>query len=434
MKQLFLRIYLGMLATLILSAFVMNLLIVHEWKLDLINEHSQYIESMHPRIVATLQVSPPDRWRELLDEWEEITDYGLEMQTLSDTVGRDGQHVTPQSDSLVIDSTVNYITEYQYLWATYRIPGTDQALSYTYESSESVGYQVSVIVGWIVLITAIAIVTYFLIRPIYRATQALSVSAAQYAQGALHERVEVSGRGPFAELGRQFNRMAEDIQKRIEEQRVMTHAIPHELKTPITRLRLALDMAATKDDLESIRELLVEMDTDLDDLDGLTTQLLALAKITYSDQPIELKPIRVADIIEAEMENLRPLRPDLKMTLRGDTQLYSRGDEDLLARAFHNLLANGQRYAKQGVAIELGLEDQNVVITVDDDGPGIPEVQRMEIFTPFARLDHSRTRNTGGTGLGLAIVRQSVERQQGSIEVGDSPQGGTRFLLRFPSA
>jgi signal transduction histidine kinase len=412
----------------------MNVLSIREWERDLIAEHEEYIELLHPRIVGTLQVSASSRWRELLDEWEVITEYELELVSASDIAGQSSQKITPEADSLVVESEVDYVTEYVYIRAAYGIPGTDLTLHYSLEYSESAAYQISIIVGWIVLITVIAIVTYFLTRPIYEATQALSTSAKHYARGALHERVEVSGRGLFADLGRQFNRMAEDIQKRIEEQRVMTHAIPHELKTPITRLRLALDMAATKGDLESVRELLAEMDTDLDDLVGLTDQLLVLAKTTYSDQPIELKSVRIADVVEAEIESLRPLRPDLKMTLHGDRRLHGRGNGDLLARIFHNLLANGQRYAKQGVEIELGLEDENVIITVDDDGPGIPVNQREDIFIPFARLDRSRARTTGGTGLGLAIVRQSVERQQGSLEVGDSPQGGARFVLRFPSA
>jgi signal transduction histidine kinase len=176
------------------------------------------------------------------------------------------------------------------------------------------------------------------------------------------------------------------------------------------------------------------MDSDLDDLSELTDQILTLAKITHGDQPIELKPILVADIIQAEMENLPPLRPDLNITLHGNMQPRCRGNEDLLARIFRNLLLDGQRYAKQRVSIEMRLEGQNVAISIDDDGPGIPVEHREEIFTPFARLDRSRARNTGGIGLGLAIVRKSVERLDGSIGVLDSPQGGARFVLQLPSA
>ena len=109
--------------------------------------------------------------------------------------------------------------------------------------------------------------------------------------------------------------------------------------------------------------------------------------------------------------------------------LHCYGHKDHLSRVFHNLLTNGQRYTVQMVNIDLGVEADTVLITVDDDGPGIPADQREQVFLPFARLDSSRTRQTGGFGLGLAIVRQSVEKQRGSIVADVSPQGGARFVV-----
>jgi signal transduction histidine kinase len=111
-----------------------------------------------------------------------------------------------------------------------------------------------------------------------------------------------------------------------------------------------------------------------------------------------------------------------------------RGSAAQLGRAVRNLVDNAARHAQHGVSIGLARDDGQVVLVVDDDGPGVPAAERDRIFERFTRLDESRARDAGGVGLGLSMVRAIVERHAGTVTVDDAPGGGARFVVRLPAA
>ncbi|MCZ6614639.1 MAG: hypothetical protein O6920_02505, partial [Chloroflexi bacterium] len=152
-------------------------------------------------------------------------------------------------------------------------------------------------------------------------------------EGRLEARVEVKGTGGLARLSAQFNRMAAEIQSRIHQQEVMTTAISHELKTPLTRLRLALDMALASEDPAQAREMLVEMDQDLDDLDELTAELLTLAKLTYSGETLELHRVALKEIFGRLIPKLAGLEPRVAFSLEGATGAHCLGHAQPSQRA-----------------------------------------------------------------------------------------------------
>jgi len=424
-RKLFLRIYLGTLLALLVGLVSAELLLTHPYNVLQKNEHRDYIGIVHPLIVEQLEASPAEQWRGILDRWEGITEYELSLST-----SLEPREVGASPTELEIEFSSNYLTDY--LSSFVPVSGTNQTLHYYQESTWEATYLLMEYLSQVIVFAAIAIMTYLLIRPLYRSTQELSATAKQFAQGNLSERVSVRGNGPFAELSRQFNRMASEIQQKIAEQKITTDAISHELKTPMTRLRLALDMARASDDETEVRELLEKMDEDLNDMNGLSSQLLTLAKLTYKSETPDFEKVLVANLIEREIIKISDFKPQVDLSLVGDRSLSIQGHEVSLALLFHNLLINAQRYATQAVRVEMKAENDVLVVSVEDDGPGIPIEKREDVFAPFSRIDGSRNRSTGGYGLGLAIVLQSVEEHGGSVRIDESPLGGALFTLRLP--
>ena len=296
-------------------------------------------------------------------------------------------------------------------------------------------YMAALALGYVITFSIMAAATYVVLRPLIRSTHELTSTVEAYAEGRLDARAPVvKGTGPLSRLSTQFNRMAAEIQHRIQEQEVMTTAISHELKTPLTRLRLALDMALGSKDEAKRTEMLATMDRGLDNLDALTAELLSLAKLTYGSEPLEVHRVALAEIFLRVVPTLEDVVPQVKLTLGGAAHAECLGHDEHLIRAFSNLLINGKRYAHSAVKVEVREHEHEVVVWVDDDGAGVPRERRKEVFMPFARLDPSRNRETGGLGLGLAIAKQSLEVQGGTVHVEDSPMGGARFVVRLVKA
>lgn len=425
MKKLFLRIYLGTLLALFVGLVMAELSLTWPYNDIEREQHDDYLQIVHPLIVDDLIASTADQRRGVLDRWQSVTYYELSLSE-----GRELHPADASARDLEIEFSSNFLTDY--MSSSIPVPGTNQTLHYSIETSWEASTLLTNLLGQIIVICAIAIVTYLVIRPLYASMQKLSATAQQFAQGNLNERVSGKDDGPFAELSHQFNRMADDIQRKIAEQKIMTDAISHELKTPMTRLRLALDMARASGNEAEVRELLEKMDEDLDDMDGLSNQLLTLAKLTYKTESPSYEKVFIAHLIEQEIDKVRSIQPGIDLSLIGDRSLAIEANEVSLTLLFHNLLTNAQRYATQAVRVEIKAEDDALVVRVEDDGPGIPVENREDVFAPFARLDGSRNRSTGGYGLGLAIVRQSAEGHGGSVLIDDSPLGGARITLRLP--
>jgi signal transduction histidine kinase len=139
-------------------------------------------------------------------------------------------------------------------------------------------------------------------------------------------------------------------------------------------------------------------------------------------------PVDLDDLLFAEADRLRSAT-NLTIGTAGVSAGQVRGDEAALARMIHNLADNAARHARTAIAFGLTESDGTVVLTVSDDGPGIPPADRFRVFDRFVRLDSARSRDTGGAGLGLAIVAEVIERHHGTIRI----TGGSTFEARFPS-
>lgn len=272
----------------------------------------------------------------------------------------------------------------------------------------------------------------------WRDIRRLQDAARAFGAGKLSTRVKLSGKkSNIHELSRQFNDMAERIEASIKQQREMMHGISHELKTPLARLEFGLALLAEPDETGRMRERRDALRRDVRELDELVTELLTIGRLEQGASELAPMEVVVDALIDSVAGNVANDVADRGITL--DVSAFGAPathvcDPKLVARALLNLIRNGARYASHKVLLAAaGDASGALVLSVDDDGPGIPAAERARVFEPFQRLDSSRDRQTGGFGLGLAIVRRVAQVHGGDVRLEDSPLGGARFVITLPA-
>lgn len=272
-------------------------------------------------------------------------------------------------------------------------------------------------VGTSLILLAIAII--FLrnqIRPIRR----LAAAVDRFGKGQTEdEEFRVSGAAEVRLVGMAFNRMRERISRQIRQRTDMLSGVSHDLRTPLTRMRLQLEMLSDQTAVEELKGDLLEMENMIDGY-------LTFARGEGDEPPIVTN---VSALIESTVAGWQRNGTRIDCHIESHLELPVRSDA--LRRCLDNLISNASRYAKH-VWVSAGKRNDSIEITVDDDGPGIPEDKRQDVFRPFWRLDESRNPETGGTGLGLAIARDVARGHGGDIMLQQSPHGGLRARIYLP--
>lgn len=297
---------------------------------------------------------------------------------------------------------------------------------------------------WLVLIALlglcfIGLVVYLLVRRLERRVLALEAAATLIAQGSLQTRVPTEGSDSVGRLAAAFNSMAEHLQRSLMIQRELVRAVSHELRTPVARLRFGLEMVSDATTAEARLKYMRGMDSDIQDLDKLVDEMLTYARLEQGAPTLNFQRIDLEALIDQVIAELAPLRADVRVS-RGESITAAEGETAwveaeprYMHRALQNLVSNAMRHAETQVSISYRLGAQRCRIDVDDDGPGVPEDAWEQIFTPFMRIDDSRTRASGGHGLGLSIVRRIINWHEGRALIGRSESlGGACFSLSWP--
>lgn len=259
----------------------------------------------------------------------------------------------------------------------------------------------------------------FLVRritvPLARAAQA----ARQVGAGELPEPLPETGPAELAELARRFNRMAAEVRELLDNRTTLLAGISHDLRTPMTRLQLNLEMLRDAPSAARIDRAA----GDLADMNKLISGYLALARTT---QPEARTRFDLAGLLEE-------IAADAGVEWSAAAPCEVEAGRLALRQIVSNLIQNAQRYGG-GTAIELALEctDKRVRVIVRDSGTGIPDDQLDKVFRPFYRLETSRSQTTGGTGLGLAIVRQLAESNGWKVSLANRTEGGLEAVLALP--
>lgn len=272
------------------------------------------------------------------------------------------------------------------------------------------------LIGTAVLVFGIA---FLFMKNQVRSIERLSRASELMGRGHMNFSFKPSGATEVKQAGYSFILMKNRIQRYLKERTDMLAGVSHDLRTPLTRMKLQLSMMEQD---ENVRDL----QSDIEEMEKMLTGYLSFAKGEGKEAP---EPIVLNLLIEDIVQKLK--KTGQKIDLHTEQKIEILGRSADLTRAITNILTNAGRYATYA-QVNLGIRDKMATITIDDNGPGIPEGKRKDVFKAFYRLESSRNKETGGVGLGMTITRDIVLSHGGDVILKSSPLKGLRVVISLP--
>ncbi len=299
---------------------------------------------------------------------------------------------------------------------------------------------ITLVCGMLILVIGALVTARWIVRPIDRLTR----TAHAFGSGELHARSRLERSDEIGELGHRFDEMADRIERLMVTEKELLANVAHELRTPLSRIGVALDLAG-EGDAEAARASLAEIAVDISELELIVDDILtamrfeiAAGKGPSSQLPLRRTRITPVAVVDAAAQRMRSRHPSRPLGLEVATDLPEiDADPVLFRRVLDNLLENAHKYTPEKAApitLSAARAGAHIVFEVRDPGIGITTEDLPNIFTAFFRTERSRSRETGGVGLGLTLAKRIVEAHGGSIEVESQRGSGTTMRVSVPSA
>ncbi len=287
------------------------------------------------------------------------------------------------------------------------------------------------IIGLPLLVAVVALTTWFAVGRALAPVEAIRREVDAISAAQLHRRVpQPKADDEIGRLAATMNRMLERLESARNSQRRFVSDASHELRSPITVIRQHAEVALAHPDRVTAAELAEVVLAEQQRMQRLVEDLLLLARAD-EHVPLARAAVDLDDLAFEEGHRLRSTTSK-QVDTSGVSAARVQGDAEALRRMFRNVGENAARHASSRVDITLVERGDEVVLTVDDDGPGIPESERVRVLQRFVRLDEARSRDEGGSGLGLSIVDEVVRAHGGSVSIEQSPLGGARIQITLP--
>lgn len=269
-------------------------------------------------------------------------------------------------------------------------------------------------------------------------------AARELAHGNLSTRVSEGssvlskgGQDEFQAMIHDFNHMAERLESLVAAHKLLLRDVSHELRSPLARLSVALELAREDAAVGGRTEHLDRIERETERLNQLINQLLTLSSMESIDRPQNRAPISLNDLLNDVIADAayEAQQHGCSVASSLHAECIVLGDRELLHRAVENVVRNAIRYTSPGTTVEISLSafiadfERTAVIEVRDHGPGIPESELKHVFRPFYRVDPARSRITGGFGVGLAITERAIKLHSGRLEIENQPGAGTRLRI-----
>ena len=309
----------------------------------------------------------------------------------------------------------------------------DQALLVSFPLSQGQRLNFSTVMplayapGWertVAMTGSFVIATIFLsfwaVRKLSAPLHRFAAAACAFAHNVHAPALPETGPSEVRDAARAFNDMQRQVRKLVENRAQMLSAISHDLRTPLTTVRLRAEKVAEP-------ELRTKMLAALGEMDAMLSSTLAFAREGCENE--ETCMTNVGSLVAAICEDMADIGHDVTCAVDGETLAPCR--PIALKRALTNLINNAVKYGR-GARTRVRASGNGVEITIEDEGPGIPESEMERIFLPFYRLEASRSRDTGGIGLGMAIAKMVIDSHGGSIRLSSRAEGGLRVQVRLP--
>ena len=296
------------------------------------------------------------------------------------------------------------------------------------------------LLGWrlLVLLLVTAAACFWLARSLTAPIRSLRQATRQFAAGDLSTRVaaQVKGKNELAGLASDFDEMAGKIEILIDGQKRLLRDISHELRSPLARLGVALELSRQDSNPEARQKALNRIELEAQRMNEMIGQLLSLTRLEsgateFPQVEFDLAALLLRVVQDADFEARNRQR---QVVYLGPETLVMSGYEELLARALENVIRNGINYTavETQVDVELTRQAGAILIRITDQGPGVPDAALVKLFEPFYRVADARDRQSGGCGIGLAIAEQAIRLHGGSIRASNRAEGGLLVEISLP--
>lgn len=272
------------------------------------------------------------------------------------------------------------------------------------------------------VIGLVILLCYLLARQLTQPLRRLQAALDRFGRGDFSARAGSDRKDELGDLSRAFDQMADRIQTLLTAERRLLRDISHELRSPLARLGVAIELARSGSDREKALD---RIQKEADRLNQLVGELLQVTRAEGDPSSLVFETVDLNLLIEdvASDAALEAKARGVSVSVSAQDQVTIEGNPELLRRAIENVVRNAIRYAPEGTSVQITLEKAPVTIKVRDYGPGVPEEELGRIFEPFYRVEGDRSRGGGGAGLGLAIARRAVDLHHGSIQARNAEPG-----------
>lgn len=284
----------------------------------------------------------------------------------------------------------------------------------------------------------VGLLSFFCASFISRPLKELMKIVQRVTNGQLDQKVDIKGKDEIAELGNAFNHMTDQLERVEHSRQEFVSNVSHELKTPLSSIKVLTESLIFQDNVpvEMYKEFFMDINSEVDRLNNIITDLLTLVKLDRKEIPMNIKTTSLNEMTQAILKRLIPLakKKDIKLIYQSHKEIQVDIDEVKLTLAISNLIENAIKYTPEGGEVKVILQSdlQDAFITVQDTGIGIAKDEQSKIFERFYRTDKTRNRETGGTGLGLSITYRTIIMHNGSIQVESEEGVGSTFIVQIP--
>ncbi len=345
--------------------------------------------------------------------------------------------------------TTNYSRRHKYVEVTAPVKEADGTISGVILVSASVdsllrirdtlqtkGMLIQLALAAVIVVLSVA-ASVILVKPLGKITHSME----DLSKGDVEEIVSVSDYTETKAISDAYNNMIRRIRKQEDSRQEFVSNVSHELKTPLTSMKVLADSLTMQGDqvpVELYREFMEDIAAEIDRENKIINDLLSLVKMDKKNADLNIQSININDLLELILKRLRPIaaKSDIELVFESFRPVVAEVDEVKLTLALSNLIENAIKYNVESgwVHVSLNADHKFFYVKVADSGIGIPEEDQERIFERFYRVDKSHSREIGGTGLGLAITRNAILMHRGAIKVYSKPGEGTTFTVRVPLA
>lgn len=298
-------------------------------------------------------------------------------------------------------------------------------------------HQKTVVLCMVILIV-VTILAYLYSMAISRPLAKITSAIDHATEGYLDEEVSIKGYNEIQKISDSFNHLLSRLQTLEESRQEFVSNVSHELKTPITSMKVLSDSLLVQEDVpaELYREFMVDIAEEIERENKIINDLLALVKLDRTSGELNISQVNINELVEQILKRLRPIAAgrNIELVYESFRPVMADVDEVKISLAINNLIENAVKYNLDDgwVRVSLNADHKFFFVTVADSGVGIPEELQDKIFERFYRVDKARSRETGGTGLGLSITKNVILMHRGAVRVHSKEGEGTTFTVRIP--